>query len=174
MRFLTSLSLLFAFAVSALALTITSPKEDEDVDFSKPYTVHWKSVTNDANKFTITLVNTNGHNVNKDVGTDVDGSEGEYRIDAVSGVPLGDGYQLNIRSTARNNQGILAQSEKFNVTKVARRTTNDDKNDSDNSTKTSSTDDSPDETNAAVGSLSGMVGSSVVASVIGFAALLAL
>ncbi|OJI98466.1 hypothetical protein ASPVEDRAFT_25340 [Aspergillus versicolor CBS 583.65] len=173
MRFLTSLSLLFAFAVSALALTITTPKEDDDVDFSKPYTVRWRSVPNDSSNFTITLVNTNGHNVNKDVATEVNGDEGEYRIDAVSGVPLGDGYQFNIRSTARNNQGILAQSQRFNVTKVARRTTNDDKNDSDNSTQTSSSDDST-ETNAAVGSLGGMVGSSVIAGVVGFAVLLAL
>ncbi|OJJ64370.1 hypothetical protein ASPSYDRAFT_84381 [Aspergillus sydowii CBS 593.65] len=172
MRLLTSLSLLLAFAVSALAVSITSPKEDEDVDFSKPYTVRWRSVPNDASNFTITLVNTNGHNVNKDVATGVDGSEGEYRIDAVSGVPLGDGYQFNFRSTARNNQGILAQSQKFNVTKVARRTTNND-NDSDNATKTSSTDDAPEETNAAVGSLGGMVGSSVIAGVVGFAVLLA-
>ncbi|KAL2862840.1 GPI anchored serine-threonine rich family protein [Aspergillus lucknowensis] len=117
----SSISILLAFAVAALALTITSPSANDKVDFSKPYTIRWTTVPSDPNNFTITLVNANGHNVSKDLTTRAESSENEYRVDRVWGVPVADNYQINFRSTARDNTGILAQSPMFNVTRVADR-----------------------------------------------------
>ncbi|KAL4778144.1 hypothetical protein BJX76DRAFT_363002, partial [Aspergillus varians] len=89
MHLLNAVSLVLAFAVSALALTIQTPsRPNENVDFSKPYTIRWTTVPSDPTNFTITLTNTNGHNVNKDIATNVDAAKAEYRVDQVIGVPV--------------------------------------------------------------------------------------
>ncbi|KAL4970849.1 GPI anchored serine-threonine rich family protein [Aspergillus stella-maris] len=142
MQLLSTLSLFLAFAVSALSLIITTPgASTRRVDLSKPFTIKWRTVPSDPEHFTITLVNTDGHNINKDVAENVSSSENEYRVESISGIPAGcvaylpnspstfyklistvivsENYQINFRSTERNNQGILAQSTRFNVTKVA-------------------------------------------------------
>ncbi|KAL4920018.1 Ser-Thr-rich glycosyl-phosphatidyl-inositol-anchored membrane family-domain-containing protein [Aspergillus aurantiobrunneus] len=167
---LNSLSLLLAFAVSALALTVTSPRERERVDFSRPYTIRWSTVPSDPQNFTITLVNANSHNVNKDIAVDVDSSEEEYRVERIRDIPVGNNYQINIRSTARNNQGLLAQSPRFNVTRAA---DSADESESPSASGTSSESDAaPTETNAAVGNAKGaFVGSSVVVGVMGLVVL---
>ncbi|CBF85865.1 hypothetical protein AN1941.2 [Aspergillus nidulans FGSC A4] len=120
MHLISSLSLFLAFALSALAMTITSPKStNQKVDFSKPFTIRWTTVPSDPKQFTITLVNMDGHNVDQDLAVDVDASEEEYTIDKIEDIPIANNYQINFRSTEKNNMGILAQSPRFNVTKVA-------------------------------------------------------
>ncbi|KAL4803604.1 Ser-Thr-rich glycosyl-phosphatidyl-inositol-anchored membrane family-domain-containing protein [Aspergillus unguis] len=163
MQLLSTLSLFLAFALSALAVTITSPgTTNQKVDFSKPFTIRWNTVSSDADKFTITLVNANGNNVKKDLAKDVDTSEGEYRVESVSGIPVGNNYQINFRSTARDNQGILAQSPMFNVTKVAEK--EEDPEPTANATKTAS-EAAPSVTdNAAVGTAKGVFAGSVAAA----------
>ncbi|KAL4752806.1 hypothetical protein BDW72DRAFT_191578 [Aspergillus terricola var. indicus] len=120
MHLISSLSLLLAFALSALAMTITSPKStNQKVDFSKPFTIRWTTVPSDPEQFTITLVN-DRHDVDEDLAVDVDASEEEYTVDKIKDIPIANNYQINFRSTEKNNMGILAQSPRFNVTKVAK------------------------------------------------------
>ncbi|KAL4989894.1 Ser-Thr-rich glycosyl-phosphatidyl-inositol-anchored membrane family-domain-containing protein [Aspergillus falconensis] len=121
MHLISSLPLFFAFALSALALTITSPRStNQKVDFSNPFTIRWTTVPSDPEKFTITLVNMNGHDVDEDLAVDVDASKEEYTVDNVKNIPIANNYQINFVSTEKNNMGILAQSPMFNVTKVAK------------------------------------------------------
>ncbi|KAL4909022.1 Ser-Thr-rich glycosyl-phosphatidyl-inositol-anchored membrane family-domain-containing protein [Aspergillus multicolor] len=120
MQLTSTLSLFLAFAISALAMTITSPgTTNQKVDFSKPFTIKWGTVNGDPDQFTITLVNMDGHRVNKDLAKDVDASKEEYRVEKVADIPVANNYQINFRSTEKENVGILAQSPRFNVTKVA-------------------------------------------------------
>ncbi|KAL6238110.1 hypothetical protein BDW75DRAFT_39489 [Aspergillus navahoensis] len=121
MHLISSLSLMLAFALSALAVTITSPSStNQKIDFSKPFTIRWTTVPSDPEQFTITLVNMNGHNVDEDLAVDVDASKEEYTVDRIKDIPIANNYQINFRSTEKNNMGILAQSPMFNVTKVAK------------------------------------------------------
>ncbi|KAL4733595.1 Ser-Thr-rich glycosyl-phosphatidyl-inositol-anchored membrane family-domain-containing protein [Aspergillus similis] len=121
MHLISTLSLLLAFALSALAVTITSPRStNQKVDFSKPFTIRWTTVPSDPEQFTITLVNMDGYNVDEDLAVDVDASKEEYTIDKIKDIPIANNYQINFRSTEKNNMGILAQSPMFNVTKVAK------------------------------------------------------
>ncbi|PTU24331.1 hypothetical protein P175DRAFT_0419544, partial [Aspergillus ochraceoroseus IBT 24754] len=117
MRFL-SLSFMLAFAVSVLALTITEPNNNDQVDLSQPYTVKWTTVGSDPNNFTLVLVNSVGHNIQKTIAEMVQSSKSEYTIDKVWGIPVANGYQFNFLSAQKENTGILAQSSQFNVTKV--------------------------------------------------------
>ncbi|KAH8427744.1 GPI anchored serine-threonine rich family protein [Aspergillus melleus] len=107
------------FAVSCVALTVTSPSNGAKVDLSKEYEIKWKSVQSDQPKFTINLVNMNGSSANKEIAKDIDASQGSVKIDPVWGIPKGPGYQLNFISRDKMNTGILAQSQQFEVTKVA-------------------------------------------------------
>ncbi|KAI9372912.1 Ser-Thr-rich glycosyl-phosphatidyl-inositol-anchored membrane family-domain-containing protein [Aspergillus egyptiacus] len=173
MHFTSTLTVLTAFVVSTLALTITSPATtNQKVDFSKPFTIRWETVPSDPEQFTITLVNMDGHNVDRDLAKDVDSSDEEYTIEPVDDVPIANNYQINFRSTVPNNMGILAQSARFNVTKVA-------EVDRDNATTTTTTttttaatttetDSGPTETNEAAGVFSGY---GAMALVMGLAAL---
>ncbi|KAL2835220.1 Ser-Thr-rich glycosyl-phosphatidyl-inositol-anchored membrane family-domain-containing protein [Aspergillus cavernicola] len=164
MHFTSPLSLL-TFAVSALALTITSPSTtNQKVDLSEPFTIRWTTVPSDPQNFTITLVNMLGHNVNQDLVKNIDSSEEEYTIEGVDDIPIANNYQINFRSTDRENMGILAQSPMFNVTKVA-------EEERDNTTATTATQSAPSqtETNAA-GGKGVVVGSGVVALMMGFVA----
>ncbi|KAL3479901.1 Ser-Thr-rich glycosyl-phosphatidyl-inositol-anchored membrane family-domain-containing protein [Aspergillus californicus] len=163
--FASSISILAAFAVSALALTLTSPSTtNEEIDLSKPFKITWTTVPSDPENFTITLVNIVGHNVNKDLVKDIDSSEEEYTVESVADVPVGGNYQINFRSTDRENTGILAQSTRFNVTRVA----DDEESDDTTATTTASQPSStPTETNAAAGIY---VGSGALALAMGLVA----
>ncbi|KAK1146362.1 hypothetical protein N8T08_003149 [Aspergillus melleus] len=112
------------FAVSCVALTVTSPSNGAKVDLSKEYEIKWKSVQSDPSKFTINLVNMNGSSANKEIAKDIDASQGSVKVDPVWGIPKGPGYQLNFISRDKMNTGILAQSQQFEVTKVADRPKN--------------------------------------------------
>ncbi|KAL4932767.1 GPI anchored serine-threonine rich family protein [Aspergillus undulatus] len=175
MHLISSLSLFLAFALSALALKITSPgTTNQRVDFSKPFTIKWTTVPSDPENFTITLVNSNGHNVNKDLVKDIDSSEEEYRVESVSGIPTGNNYQINFRSTERNNMGILAQSPRFNVTRAAAREEENDDDDSSSSTATSTSsgaEATETDENGAARMSQGVLSASVVAGLIGLAVL---
>ncbi|KAL4949737.1 Ser-Thr-rich glycosyl-phosphatidyl-inositol-anchored membrane family-domain-containing protein [Aspergillus filifer] len=172
MQLLSTLSLLIAFAVSALALNITTPgASTRRVDLSKPFTIKWRTVPSDPEHFTITLVNTDGHNINKDVARNVSSSENEYRVESISGIPTGENYQINFRSTERNNEGILAQSTEFNVTKVAVEDDDEDY-DSPSSTTTSSSAEATETDENGASSLKGGLISGFAASVVGLAVLL--
>ncbi|KAL4792068.1 Ser-Thr-rich glycosyl-phosphatidyl-inositol-anchored membrane family-domain-containing protein [Aspergillus venezuelensis] len=173
MQLLSTLSLFIAFAVSALALNITTPgASTRRVDLSKPFTIKWRTVPSDPEHFTITLVNTDGHNINKDVAKNVSSSENEYRVESISGIPTGENYQINFRSTERNNQGILAQSTRFNVTKVAVEDDDEDDDSSPSSTTTSSSAEATETDENGASSLKGGLVSGFVAGVIGLAVLL--
>ncbi|KAL2821959.1 hypothetical protein BJX63DRAFT_427320 [Aspergillus granulosus] len=156
-----SLALILAFALSALALTITSPYADERVDFSEPYTIRWTTVPSDPQNFTITLVNTDGHNVSRDLTTRAESNMNEYRVERVWDIPVAYNYQINFRSTSPNNMGILAQSPMFNVTRVA-----DEPRETETPTATATaSSETPTETNAAgkvaygaPGAVAGMMG----------------
>ncbi|KAL4943681.1 Ser-Thr-rich glycosyl-phosphatidyl-inositol-anchored membrane family-domain-containing protein [Aspergillus oleicola] len=171
MHLLSSLSLFLAFALSALALNITYPgTSTRRVDLSKPFTIKWRTVPSDPESFTITLVNSDGHNINKDIVKDVESSEEEYRVDSVSGIPTGENYQINFRSTERNNQGILAQSTRFNVTKVAVEDNDDDDDSLPSSTTTSSSAEATEtDENAAASLAKGGLVPGFVAGVVGLA-----
>ncbi|GES63573.1 conserved threonine rich protein [Aspergillus terreus] len=128
-----------AFAASAMALTVTSPAQGDKVDFSKPVDIKWRSVESvdlhpnasaqetptdqtrsDPKNITLELVNMNGQpNVNKQIADGVKASEGHYKVDKLWGIPVAEGYQINIISNEERNTGILAQSQQFNVTRVA-------------------------------------------------------
>ncbi|KAL4887031.1 hypothetical protein BJY04DRAFT_212995 [Aspergillus karnatakaensis] len=166
MRFFGSL---LAFAASSLALTITSPSTtNEKVDFSKEFTIRWTSVQSDPDNFTITLVNQLGHRVNKDLAVNVDSSKEEYVVKSVSDIPIANNYQINFRSTDRNNMGILAQSAMFNVTEVAEKEEEEEEEPTQNATTTTASAAEPTEENAASGRF---VASGLLAGVLGVAAL---
>ncbi|KAL4895248.1 Ser-Thr-rich glycosyl-phosphatidyl-inositol-anchored membrane family-domain-containing protein [Aspergillus ambiguus] len=115
-----SFASIVAFAASTMALTVTSPSQGDQVDFSNPVDIKWKSVESDPKSIIIELVNMNGHpNVNKQIAENVKTSEGHYRVDKVWGIPVAEGYQINIVSKEKLNNGILGQSQQFNVTEVA-------------------------------------------------------
>ncbi|KAL5343781.1 hypothetical protein BJX70DRAFT_393829 [Aspergillus crustosus] len=187
MRFFISLA---ALAASTMALTITSPTTtNEKVDFSEPFTIRWTAVeyallfvpmpylpprkypqliqqsSSDPQNFTITLVNQLGHRVNKDLATKVDASDEEYIVKSIADVPVANNYQINFRSTDRNNIGLLAQSPMFNVTKVADKEEEETETPRPNATATASSSE-PTETNAASGK-GGFVASGLLAGVLG-------
>ncbi|KAE8149827.1 Ser-Thr-rich glycosyl-phosphatidyl-inositol-anchored membrane family-domain-containing protein [Aspergillus avenaceus] len=117
MRFFQIASLV-AYAASSVALTINSPKNGDKVDFSKPYKIEWNTVDSDPNNFTINLVGSNPR-VNKEIAKSVKSSDNSYTIKSLWDIKPANGYQLNFVSADKDNTGILAQSQNFNVTKVA-------------------------------------------------------
>ncbi|PLB55464.1 hypothetical protein P170DRAFT_433002 [Aspergillus steynii IBT 23096] len=127
------------FAVSCVALTISAPKSGDEVDLSKSYEIKWRSVQSDPSKFSINLVNMNGSSANKEIAKDIDASQGSVKVDKVWGIPKGTGYQLNFISNDKMNTGILAQSQQFEVTKVADRPKNTTTTTSSSSSPTEST-----------------------------------
>ncbi|KAE8375020.1 Ser-Thr-rich glycosyl-phosphatidyl-inositol-anchored membrane family-domain-containing protein [Aspergillus bertholletiae] len=116
MRFFQIASIV-AYAASSLALTITSPQNGDKVDFSKPYTIKWTTVPSDPEQINIVLKNQTTSE--KQIAKDVKSSDGKYTIDKIWDIQTGTGYQFNFVSNSKQNTGILAQSQIFNVTDVA-------------------------------------------------------
>ncbi|KAF7590314.1 Chitinase 3 [Aspergillus hancockii] len=108
-----------AYATFAIALTITTPQNGDKVDFSKPYEVKWTTVASDPETFTLILFSAASPNNQKVITKDAKSSDGSYTIDKLWDIKTGNGYQFNIISNSTHNTGILAQSQTFNVTKVA-------------------------------------------------------
>ncbi|KAB8234911.1 Ser-Thr-rich glycosyl-phosphatidyl-inositol-anchored membrane family-domain-containing protein [Aspergillus alliaceus] len=118
MRFFQIASIV-AYAASSFALTITSPQSGDKLDFSKPYTIKWTTVGSDPETFKINLLNQTAANTKKEIAKSVRSADGKYTIEKLWDIEPANGYQFNFESDSKENTGILAQSQVFNVTKVA-------------------------------------------------------
>ncbi|EAA33536.1 anchored cell wall protein 3 [Neurospora crassa OR74A] len=103
------------FASSALAIQITNPKKNDVVDPSSGVEVKWSTVSTDPKSAHLVLVNmASGHTpYTKDLGA-VDLTKGSVII-SEKDVPNDSDFQFNFQSVDPLNQGILAQSEQFEV-----------------------------------------------------------
>ncbi|EGO57288.1 hypothetical protein NEUTE1DRAFT_116761 [Neurospora tetrasperma FGSC 2508] len=103
------------FASSALAIQITSPKKNDVIDPSSGVEVTWSTVSTDPKSAHLVLVNmASGHTpYSKDLGA-VDLTKGSVII-SEKDVPNDSDFQFNFQSVDPLNQGILAQSEQFEV-----------------------------------------------------------
>ncbi|KAK3494207.1 uncharacterized protein B0T23DRAFT_103415 [Neurospora hispaniola] len=103
------------FASSALAIQITHPKKNDVVDPSSGVEVTWSTVSTDPKSAHLVLVNmASGHTpYSKDLGA-VDLTKGSVII-SEKDVPNDSDFQFNFQSVDPLNQGILAQSEQFEV-----------------------------------------------------------
>ncbi|KHE83800.1 hypothetical protein GE21DRAFT_1286566 [Neurospora crassa] len=103
------------FASSALAIQITHPKKNDVVDPSSGVEVTWSTVSTDPKSAHLVLVNmASGHTpYTKDLGA-VDLTKGSVII-SEKDVPNDSDFQFNFQSVDPLNQGILAQSEQFEV-----------------------------------------------------------
>ncbi|KGO74135.1 Cell wall beta-glucan synthesis [Penicillium italicum] len=118
MRFSTILSLL-PLALSVAAINVTEPAKGDDVDVSGSFTVKWSSVNTDPSTVDVVLVNNNVYPpVSEKIASGIDTSKGSYTASGLKGVTNGSGFQINLLSTDAQNTGILAQSEKFDVTEA--------------------------------------------------------
>ncbi|KAJ5185713.1 Cell wall beta-glucan synthesis [Penicillium cf. griseofulvum] len=116
MRFSILLSLL-PLAISVGAINVTEPAKGDKLDVSDSFTVKWTSVNTDASTVDIVLINNNVYpNVQEKIASGVDTSKGSYTASGLKGVTNGSGFQINLLSTEAQNTGILAQSQKFDVT----------------------------------------------------------
>ncbi|KAJ5827456.1 Cell wall beta-glucan synthesis [Penicillium robsamsonii] len=117
MRFSILLSLL-PLAISVGAINVTEPAKGDEIDVSNTFAVKWTSVNTDASTVDIVLINNNVYpNIKEKIASGVDTSEGSYTVKGLKGVTDGSGFQINLLSTEEQNTGILAQSQKFDVTK---------------------------------------------------------
>ncbi|KAJ6142919.1 hypothetical protein N7471_002372 [Penicillium samsonianum] len=120
MRFSTILSLL-PLALSVAAINVTEPAKGDELDVSGSFTVKWSSVNTDASTVDIVLVNNNVYPpVSEKIASGIDTSKGSYTASGLKDVTNGSGFQINLLSTEAKNTGILAQSEKFDVTESAK------------------------------------------------------
>ncbi|KAK3505447.1 hypothetical protein B0T13DRAFT_39219 [Neurospora crassa] len=103
------------FASSALAIQITHPRKNDVIDPSSGVEVTWSTVSTDPKSAHLVLVNmASGHTpYTKDLGT-VDLTKGSVII-SEKDVPNDSDFQFNFQSVDPLNQGILAQSEQFEV-----------------------------------------------------------
>ncbi|KXG45583.1 Cell wall beta-glucan synthesis [Penicillium griseofulvum] len=116
MRFSILLSLL-PLAISVGAINVTEPAKGDKLDVSESFTVKWDSVNTDASTVDIVLINNNVYpNVQEKIASGVETSKGSYTAKGLKGVSNGSGFQINLLSTEAQNTGILAQSQKFDVT----------------------------------------------------------
>jgi len=97
------------------AIQVTYPGKNDVVDVSEGVKVTWETVSTDPTSGHIFLVNMagGGEPYSKDLGK-VDLTKGSITI-SESDVPAGEGYQFNIQSVEKQNTGILAQSEQFEI-----------------------------------------------------------
>ncbi|KAL1861269.1 hypothetical protein Plec18170_001784 [Paecilomyces lecythidis] len=109
---------LVALAASACAIQVTYPGKDAKLDLTKENKIQWNSVDTDAKTIDIYLVNNNVYpNVNTKIASGVDTSKGSYTFD-LKGAKAGTGYQINLVADSTQNNGILAQSQEFDVTEA--------------------------------------------------------
>ncbi|KAJ5631791.1 uncharacterized protein N7484_011891 [Penicillium longicatenatum] len=138
MRFTLALSTL-AMAISVGAITVTEPKEGADITSSSSLDVKWTYVNTDETSLDIYLVNQAVYpNVNKKLASDVSTSDGSYTVN-VGNIPSGHGYQISLKSDEEHNTGILAQSNQFNVTESASKSTSSSSTESSTSSSTKTT-----------------------------------
>ncbi|KAJ5482271.1 Cell wall beta-glucan synthesis [Penicillium sp. IBT 31633x] len=120
MRFSLVLSIL-PLAISVGALNITEPTKGDDLDVTNSFTVKWSSVNTDPSTVDIVLVNNHIYpNFEQTLASDIDTSKGSYTASGLKDVTHGSGFQINLMSTSKENTGILAQSQQFEVTEPAK------------------------------------------------------
>lgn len=111
--FLTFASLL----ATAAAVTIIDPKLDAKLDFSQSNTITWSSVDSDPDTVQIVLASASSSNISTVViASSVKTSDNKYTFSNFV-APVGDNYKINFLGTETDNQGIVAQSQDFEVTK---------------------------------------------------------
>jgi len=111
MQFTTILALLSA-AGTALAIQVTSPTNGTQWKDHDSNTITWTSVSSDPSSLSIFLVNEQVNPpVNISLATNIQTSLGTYTVDNLTG--SGAGYQINLVGT--ENNGILAQSQQFEL-----------------------------------------------------------
>lgn len=101
-----------------LALTITAPTLDTKWDLSQTNTIEWKAVDTDPRNFTILLVDQSSSSGQKstEIAKMVNTADNKYSFTNFAAAP-GKSYQIRFRGTEVANQGDLAQSQNFEVTK---------------------------------------------------------
>ncbi|KAJ5951193.1 uncharacterized protein N7479_009606 [Penicillium vulpinum] len=118
MRLSLILSLL-PLALSVGAINVTEPTKNDKLDVSGSFTIKWTHVNTDASSVDIVLVNNDIYPpVSKKIASGIDTSDGSYSASGVKDVAEGSGFQINLLSTEAQNTGILAQSQKFEVTEA--------------------------------------------------------
>ncbi|WVO17209.1 hypothetical protein L204_104901 [Cryptococcus depauperatus] len=119
----TVITTLLATLVLSNAIQITSPNKDTVWKSGESQTVEWKAVNSDPDHFSIQLVNQAGFLQNSPVTLVPDQQTGDPDKTNSASVSFPDGhwpegtaFQINFVSTDKNNNGILAQSNQFNIT----------------------------------------------------------
>lgn len=112
---------LIAFAsllAATQAITITAPALDAQWDLSQSNTIEWTAVDTDPKNFTIVLVDHSSSSGAKqtEIKKNVNTSDKKYSFSNLVATP-GDKFQINFVGTDVLNQGIIAQSQNFKVTK---------------------------------------------------------
>lgn len=102
-------------AACAQAIRITSPPKGETLDLSEGFKVTFDTVNSDPSSAHIFIVQMSGGNTpfSKDLGK-VDLTKGFFMVEE-DDIAAGNSYQFNIQSIDKENTGILAQSEQFEV-----------------------------------------------------------
>jgi hypothetical protein len=116
--FTKTLITLASLLAATQALTITAPALDAKWDLSQTNTIEWTSVDTDPKNFTIVLVDHSSSSGAKqtEIKKLVDTADKKYAFSNFVATP-GDKYQINFIGTEVSNQGIIAQSQNFKVTK---------------------------------------------------------
>ncbi|KAM7185823.1 hypothetical protein V8F20_011651 [Naviculisporaceae sp. PSN 640] len=101
-------------AACAQAIKVTSPAKDQVVDLSAGFKVTFDLVSSDPTTAHLFLVNMagGGEPFSKDLG-EIDLTK--PFVVTEEDVPAQKGYQFNVQSVSKDNTGILAQSQQFEV-----------------------------------------------------------
>ncbi|KAK3324086.1 hypothetical protein B0T19DRAFT_443525 [Cercophora scortea] len=114
---------LAAFAAAVSALQFTEPQVDEKWDLSKSNTIKWTAVSTDPTTFALKLID---HSTTPEtaitIAASVETSKGQYVIDNFVATP-NTKYSIKAFSLDTKNNGQLAESQTFTVTKSGVATT---------------------------------------------------
>ncbi|KAK1773534.1 hypothetical protein QBC45DRAFT_427468 [Copromyces sp. CBS 386.78] len=103
--------------IISTALKITEPKEKAQWDLSQTNTIKWDHVDSDPETFQLVLVNhKTGGEESFTIEDKVKTSDGEYKLTNFVAAP-GSTYSIKAYGTEKTNNGQLAESQTFNVTK---------------------------------------------------------
>ncbi|KAK0721615.1 Ser-Thr-rich glycosyl-phosphatidyl-inositol-anchored membrane family-domain-containing protein [Lasiosphaeria miniovina] len=113
-----SFALIAALAGAASALQITSPTENDKWDLSATNTIKWSSVDSDPAFFKLVLINhpPSTAETSTTIAENVTTSKGQYDLTNFAAAP-GDKYSIKAYGILNANNGQLAESKQFNVTK---------------------------------------------------------
>lgn len=94
---------------------VTSPTKDQELDFSKSIEIKWNSVSTDPSTFQLVLVDQSTM-VPVTISDSVKTSDNKYTLTNFV-AKEGAKYKFNLNSVDPLNNGILAQSETFEISK---------------------------------------------------------